>query len=201
MPTGYTEKIQEGISFDDFIMRCARAFGACITMREAPNNAKIPEEFKPSNYYKKARDKAKIELALYENLTIDQAEERAKKSYIAELQQNLEYILKKEDMKQKYEAMLEKVKNWTPPTPEHTDLKVFMIQQITDSIKFDCGDYYFQHPPILESGKKYKQSRIEMCKKDIKYYSEEYIKEVDRTNKRNKWIKELRNSIKQEKEN
>ena len=34
MPTGYTYKIGEGASFKEFVMACARAFGACVEMRD-----------------------------------------------------------------------------------------------------------------------------------------------------------------------
>ncbi|KKK60691.1 hypothetical protein LCGC14_3021870, partial [marine sediment metagenome] len=31
MPTGYTACIKDGISFEKFVMQCARAMGACVT--------------------------------------------------------------------------------------------------------------------------------------------------------------------------
>jgi hypothetical protein len=34
MPTGYTDKIKDGISFEEFVLSCARQFGACISMRD-----------------------------------------------------------------------------------------------------------------------------------------------------------------------
>ena len=36
MPTGYTDKIKDGITFKEYAMGCARAFGALITMRDNP---------------------------------------------------------------------------------------------------------------------------------------------------------------------
>lgn len=41
MPTGYTDAIKDGISFNQFILSCARAFGALITMRDEPSS--VPE--------------------------------------------------------------------------------------------------------------------------------------------------------------
>lgn len=34
MPTGYTADIKDGITFRDFALRCARAFGATIMQRD-----------------------------------------------------------------------------------------------------------------------------------------------------------------------
>lgn len=37
--------------------------------------------------------------------------------------------------------MLDQVQLWQPPTDDHMGLKEFMIQQIEESIKFDCASY------------------------------------------------------------
>lgn len=34
MPTGYTSSIKDGISFENFVLKCARNFGACIAWRK-----------------------------------------------------------------------------------------------------------------------------------------------------------------------
>ena len=47
MPTGYTAPIKDGISFNDFMWGCARAFGALIMMRDDPPGTPIPERFEP----------------------------------------------------------------------------------------------------------------------------------------------------------
>jgi hypothetical protein len=54
MPTGYTAKLmEEGQSFPEFAMRCARNFGALIMMRDESLDVPIPEQFEPSDYYRK----------------------------------------------------------------------------------------------------------------------------------------------------
>jgi hypothetical protein len=49
MPTGYTDCVRSGevTEFADFAMKCARAFGACIEMRDEPSGTPIPEAFEP----------------------------------------------------------------------------------------------------------------------------------------------------------
>ena len=53
MPTGYTAMLTEEkeITFEDFALKCARAFGALIEMRDESLDAKIPEEFKVTEYH------------------------------------------------------------------------------------------------------------------------------------------------------
>lgn len=36
MPTGYTADIKDGIDFKTYAMNCARAFGACVMLRDEP---------------------------------------------------------------------------------------------------------------------------------------------------------------------
>ena len=38
MATGYTHAIEKGISFETFALTCARAFGACINLRDEPGS-------------------------------------------------------------------------------------------------------------------------------------------------------------------
>lgn len=58
MPTGYTYPVAEEKvdTLAEFALQCARAFGACVTMRDEPSNKPIPEEFKPSLHYQKKLD-------------------------------------------------------------------------------------------------------------------------------------------------
>jgi len=73
MPTGYTAKLMEsGQTFQDFVMQCARAFGACVMMRDDPMDAPIPERFEPSDYNVKRLAEAKAELVKLQAMTNDE---------------------------------------------------------------------------------------------------------------------------------
>ena len=54
MPTGFTYKIKDGISFEEFIMRCTRAFSALVCMRASSIDSAIPKKFEPESYHKDA---------------------------------------------------------------------------------------------------------------------------------------------------
>jgi hypothetical protein len=73
---------RDGISFKTYALNCARAFGACVTLRDEPGGGEnIPDEFTPSDYNAKAAQKARDELAALLNLTPDQRERRAAKAW------------------------------------------------------------------------------------------------------------------------
>lgn len=198
MPTGYTADIEKGITFKQFIMSCSRAFGALVTMRDDPHNAEIPERFEPSNYHKIETEKAEKELCKLQKMSIKTANTNA----IAEYKQQVIYLKERiteiDILKSKYQAMLLKVKEWQPPSPDHIDLKKFMIEQIEDSIKFDCNtDYYYKEADklITLTPSEWKNKKIAQCLKDIEYHKKIYAEEVERVENRNLWLKQLRESL------
>ena len=69
-----------------------------------------------------------------------------------------------------------------------------MIQQIEDSIRWDCTVSFTY--PILETKEDYINRQYEYFFNDIEYHTTEYGKEVERVLNMNKWIKQLRESLK-----
>ena len=197
MPTRYTEAINKGISFEKFVMQCARAMGACITMRDDSFGAEIPERFEPSDYYQKRLKEAKETLKRLQKMSVADAQKQAKAEYKSEVVRWEKQIEESHRLNQKYTEMLSQVKQWQPPTPDHDGLKNFMVEQITSSINFDCNtEYYHDNPPQMLSGEKYLEKNTTSALRDIDYYKKQNREEIDRINSRNVWIKQLRNSLK-----
>lgn len=195
MPTGYTANIKDGITFKQFIMNCARAFGACVTMRDDPQDTPIPEEFKPSDYHIKKLIELQAENKAINAMSIKEATAKAKIEYDEKVVYNEQGIKESNDLRQKYWEMLSKVTNWQPPTDDHKELKDFMVQQITESIAFDCGTEYYKKPVEILTGEQWLSKKKQSLLKDIAYYTQQRQEEVERTQKRNEWIKQLRNSV------
>lgn len=201
MPTGYTAKIADGISFEEFLLSCAKAFGACVTMRDDDLNTPIPEEFRPSDYHKKEIAIVKCKLKRLETLKVSDIEKLAEKQYQDEIKLNKKMISEANSLRKKYEAMLEKVNSWVPPTPEHENLKNFMIQQITESIDFDCDtEYYLEKKFIKLPWRQWLKEEKQMLQHDLVYHMKKHREEIERVEGRNKWIKELRMSLPSKKE-
>lgn len=68
MPTGYTADLTLDTPFERFAMRCARAMGACVMMRDDPMDAPIPDKWEPDDYYRKRLEDAKAKLAAAEEM-------------------------------------------------------------------------------------------------------------------------------------
>lgn len=196
MPTGYTAAIKDGITFRQFAMNCARAFGATITMRDdGGDGSNIPERFEPSDYHLKELRKAQNELAVLSAMTPEDVAKRASEDYEAAEARRLETLREKRELRAKYEAMLAEVKAWKTPTPDHIQFRNFMLEQIGSSIDFDCGESYYDKPTQRLTPEEWLLGRRSKIEGDIDYHTKNYAEEVERTEKRNAWIKALRDSL------
>jgi len=198
MPTGYTAVIGEGITFKNFALSCARAFGAIVTMRDDPADAPIPDEFKPSEYSERQLSLATDRVEKLKAMKDAECTRQAKADYEKQVQHHKDGIAKDATLKAKYEAMLAEVEAWTPPSPDHEGLKKFMRDQIAESIRFDCGGHH--HRDALKelrpmTGKEWRQSELNKSLQEISYHSKSQKEENERTAARNKWIRQLRESI------
>jgi hypothetical protein len=193
MPTGYTHKIKEGQTFNEFVLSCARAMGALVMMRDEPMDTPIPDEFPPSDYSAKQLKEYQGRLTILKAMPIAVAGLKAREEYDKAVNERERDIKENADLKNKYNAMLAKVEQWKPPTADHVEFKHFMMQQIKSSIEFDCHDY--KEKVVLLTGEKWLAKEINECLWSINYHTEENNKEIERSNSRTEWIKALKKSL------
>jgi len=191
--TGYTADVVDGkiTEFSDFAMTCARAFGALITMRDSPMDAPIPDEFEPDGYYAKCVFIWLKELEVVQGMTNEEAETAAVEAHRTALQSRDGYLRRQETEAERINSMLAKVRAWTPPTPDHREMKEFMIQQLTISLP---GDYAPSIPELLD-GQTWRKRKIDELAKSVASIKVEREKEIDRAKTRTKWVKDLRASL------
>lgn len=196
MPTGYTSTLYEGKSqtFEEFVMDCARAFGALYVLRDS-RDAEIPAVFEPNtDYYDERLDEARRKLADLDAMSPETAAQQAQNDFD---QAMLEHQVAKRNRaatRERYEAMLDAVNAWEPPTFDHVGLKEFMQQQLTESIRTDTTEYGDQTPTLL-SPDEWLQREREHCRRDLECYSKERALEIDRARSRTAWVKTLRESL------
>lgn len=200
MPTGYTHRVQTGevTEFRDFAMACARAFGACITMRDDSADAPIPDEFKPSNYFRKSLDKALAHYHKVAAMTTAEAVESLAEHNAEQAKGRTSWEERNADYKRRYEAMLAKVEAWTPPTADHEELKRFMVSQLTESIKFDCHDGDFAErccPSFNGTAADWLAHLRNKAAEDVAYRKKAWDDEVERCRRRTKWVSDFRASL------
>jgi len=199
MPSGYSAKLcQQEVPFNDFVLSCARAMGACVMMRDEPFDAPIPERFEPSTYHSEQLNKAELELERVSALTTSECEFESLAEYAKE-KARLEASIQKEVLAgERLRAMRNQVKAWTVPTTEHAGLKEFMLQQIDSTLQYDCDPKY-QRESLAKLRRKtpneWKAEQVAKAQKDIDYHHAGNLEEVKRTESRNQWIAQLRASL------
>lgn len=88
--------------------------------------------------------------------------------------------------------MLAEAEGWKPPTDEHRELKKFMTEQLTSSIKNDCWD---ADEPAAVVASDYRDQRLAEAQRSVEYHSREYDAEVFRAIGRSEWLRDLRASL------
>lgn len=194
MPTGYTDKIKDGLTFEQFAMRCARAMGACMDMRDDSLDAPIPERFEPSSYYAESLAEAKAKLDALMSMTASEIAAAAEADYQREREYYEQTIVDKLNLSGKYHDMLEQVKRWNPPTEDHRPFQAFMIEQIETSIRHDCSTKYIEAPEAIRPTE-WLNRQLEELRRSVKYREEQQQKEIERVEQRNQWLKALRESL------
>mgnify|MGYP001589050211 CR=1 FL=1 len=161
-------------------------------MREEPSNAPIPEEFKAStSYYDQRIADGLKRLGDIQAMTNAEAEAAAKAAHEEALRSRAKYLSDKDVEAGRLNAMLEKVRAWVPPTPDHQEMKKFMIQQITISMPGS----YAPSIPVLMDGAAWRKQETDNLAQSVADAKNERAKEIDRTASWNEWLKQLRRSL------
>lgn len=197
--TGYThELVEKNQTFQQFAMSCAKAFGANIMLRDEPSDTPIPEQYEVADYYAKSVVDAKSELAGFEAMNTEQQLALAETEKMREIDAAIASMHKNELAVQKMRDTLEQVTAWTPPTADHQNFKAFMVEQLAKSIEWELGGGYYEDRIAklkTQDAATLVSERIARLHKSVASSIEEHAKEVDRVASRNKWNRDLRNSL------
>lgn len=200
MANGYTECVMTGEVTDlrEFI---ARSFS---------NHAEDPVIFKDADgkwrYKKKKADttfwsgrlkEEKDKLAWLNDATDGALADAANGVYI-ERSRNAadrkEHDQEKIRIRQRYESMMSKLKEWQNKLP-HKGLLAFsrgLMSSLQESLKFDCGDRVADpETPVLQGVSQYKTAEVETCRSMILHYEECISNRIKEANADN----ELHNSL------
>lgn len=194
MPTGYTAAIADGITFQQYALACARAFGALITMRDQPSDAPIPDRFEPDVYYQKSLEAVQKELDTALAFSAEQVVLEAEKSYLEQHSSWTQRRVDRADRRAKYESMLVSVRAYVAPTPDHVEYKAFMERQIVDSIEWDCDDKCDEEPQRVAAAE-WIAGRLADLRRAVANCEQRARDEVAHAHQRTEWVRALRKSL------
>lgn len=176
----------EDYSLEEYIWECARSF---VTLNDV-GKPSFPEE---SSWHQDALKKAEIDLARISSLTEEELIKEADADYFNNIKYYEETLIKKKNDLVKYRKILEKAKQWIPPSPEHIELKNFMLRQLTEAIDWDCNIPYYEgllsQPKI--SKEDYFNNTVATLKSDIIYHKDKALRDHKKHIEHVKWIQLL----------
>ena len=194
MPTGYTDYFlsNPNATFRDWALVCARAFVACVMQRDEPLD--VPPRSRPhDDYHDKELAKAKARLHELSSMS----DESARALWQAECDQhrkfNSEYRREHEMTSKRYLEMRAAVKTWKPPTPEHVDMKKFMLQQI-DACSSEWDGEPYQATDVATPAD-WLALQIEGAARDVTYHMEKAAEGLERETESQRWLDALVSSL------
>jgi len=201
---GYTGIFENrNVTFEEFVWRCARAFGALVHMRDMDWNVPVvlPQQSSRGkineSYRQECLKDSQALLQKYQNMSLAQAQTLLDQEYQRRLQEAKEGIAKKKVLRERFEKVYVKVQSWQPPSSKHNELKQFMLEQLEYGIKHDCDDSYWQNslsrpkPTVQE----WLNQNIAWAQQDVEYHTKKANEEEDDGDSAVEWILALKNSV------
>lgn len=196
MPTGYTADVANGkiTDFTEYALQCARNFGACIMLRDEPLSSEIPE-FEPSDFYAKSLADAEQNLEAFLAMDETQRREMQAAEHAANVERAKQGIAEDNDQRMRYEAMLEKAKEFKSPSPEHDNYAKFLVSQLEESIEFDCHSTYWNELHQEVSFEQWQEKKLADLQWSVVHSRKSHAEEVERTASRNRWVRQLKEAL------
>jgi hypothetical protein len=199
MPSRYTEPIYNGqnITFEQFANSCLRNFGIYLRWegRQNVGDFEIPDKIEPSDFHKKRYDELNAEYI--EFIRHPKSKEQLEKEYLEYVKevnaQNEEFAKMKNDLRARYESMLEKVRKWVVPSASYQGVKDFMESQLLESIEVDCNIYVTKIIP-KDKWIANQQNRPDFVK-NMNDHLEQYHQAVASAAESTQWLKTFTESI------
>jgi hypothetical protein len=195
MPTGYTAIIEDkpDVTFEEFCLRCARAFGATIHQRDTAL------ENKPTPPPRDDVDRATWRLGtLIGDLGIALAKTRqdwereAKLAYLEALASHSKALSEESDTVAAYSRMTAEVEAWVPPSKDHESLKQFMLEQLSTGAP---STYYSTHPPTEKSWNELRDLKFSMLCEQIKSAALDATRSASSIMDKTEWVEALYASL------
>lgn len=194
--TGYTYPVvEENINFREFALRCMRAFGALADRRDDDSDIVYTEAAPPATHYQDRIKNAEAELAAWQAMTPSNKHVVAQEKYLRRVKAAEEYLAKTREENSKLHKMLDQVRTWDAPTPDHVRYKEFMEEQLTMSIDDETWSIKelktAQEQPLAEIKTRHGETLLRAVESAKKSLKEEEARYVDR----NGWIKAVVESL------
>jgi hypothetical protein len=174
MATGYTHPVRDGscTDFTEFALSCARAMGAFIHQRDDDMRTKprLPDPPDISRHEREVEE-AVERLERARALSTEEIIAIIEREHADACAMRAEYRQTQETERQRYEAMIAKVEAWRIPARLES-FRAFMLEQLRDSVKFDCDGDFYKDDPEKPSVTEWRSREIAHAMRERAYHEE-----------------------------
>lgn len=202
MPTGYTSYIKDGkiTSGKEFLKLCTRAFGIAVDLKDESLDVPTPNHFDPHPYYEKAYKDSLVSREKAYSMTLEEIKEDIISKYNDNKGRAEKILEEYKDEDKNYLKVREEVEKWTPPTPEHENLKKFCLEQIDMSLNTTLyewceKDINKELDTSDDTIKKYIDILRDNADKKLKRAYKNWQEELRRAEEKNLWMKQFLDSL------
>lgn len=151
--------------------------------------------FEPSDYDLKAKNIASQELTQLLSMTDEEKITYGQQEKAAKISMYEKIISTDVAQNNRLSDMRLLVAAWQPPTNDHIGLKDFMLKQIDISM----GNTRYYEKELINArasfARDYYDDAVKKKQHDIEYHTKGNRQEIERTESRNRWIRELKASL------
>lgn len=202
MPTRYTSYIKDGkiTSGKEFLKLCTRAFGVAIDLKDESLDVPTPNHFEPHSYYEKAYKDSLVSREKAYSMTLEEIKEDIISKYNDNKGRAEKILEEYKDEDKKDLKVREEVEKWTPPTPEHENLKKFCLEQIDMSLNTTLyewceKDINKELDTSNDTIKKYIDILRDNADEKLKRAYKNWQEELRRAEEKNLWMKQFLDSL------
>lgn len=190
MPTGYTAIIDDSdATFEQYVWRCARAFGALMHMRDDDLCATVrppPED----DWHAKELAKCEARMLELNSMTSEQVATMTELANDAEQVTWQKWDAAEREMTARYERMHDRIMGWECPTP-CAELKKFMLDQLVVSRKYSGAP----ERPMPKTARDWFAHEVSSTARSIAYHREHMVKAARRRAECVEWLEALQKSV------
>lgn len=196
MPTGYTQLLHDNpdATTAEFMMRCVRAMGVCVAMRDMPISEPIPDQFPRDTYHADYLVGLRKKLEELNAMSKEDIAAMVEKDYVEREGRRLDGLAESQKKKATFERVTAEITAWEPPGEEFVQFKKFMLGQLALDDQKYMLDYYNEPSERLD-GEGWMKQQIEFLNKNIEYHTRGQAEEEGRHKSRNEWLAKLRESL------
>lgn len=200
---GYVHNlVDQNQTFEEFMISCAKGFGAVIMMRDMDGDEEITIKniSESSDYHLNEIAQAEKELTRLQNMSSEERALYGETTRQKEIESINECMATRRAELDICKNTLSKVKSWTPPTDDHISYKDTIVKWMEETLKNEemgPDSYYEKERKLLQKSSPMSiyQRDVQQIKEDIVYHDEALAKEKARNAERISWTSALFKSL------